>query len=299
MTPGLAPSLSVIIPTFNNAPVVRRAVESWRQAATRFDVEIVVVVDGHRDGTRAWLEELTATSWGGRHVRWIELNDAHELRCTNAGFAVARGSLLAAWQDDMFLQGHWMVAELLRIFARHREIGVLSLSRGLNNLPVDEPIRSWDDLVAWRRLQSTIGRRPWNWLRLQEVDGVIRPWIVRRACIDKVGALDEAFVPTEWDESDLAYRIRQAGWLTATCGYERLGGYTHLGSSTLGELSEAYKQRVLNNGILFHQRWDATIVREHARARRTWWRPQTAAGWFNTMRGMARAATGRRPVHGS
>jgi GT2 family glycosyltransferase len=289
MMRGHTPSLSVVIPSFNNEPVLRRAVESWRDAAVRHDVEIVVVADGNRDGTRAWLDALSATAWGRQHLQWIELNNAHELRCTNAGFAVARGPLLAAWQDDMFLCGRWMVPELLRAFARHPDMGLLSLSRGLNNVPAPGPVQSWDDLVDWKRLQSTIGRRPWNWFRLQEVDSVIRPWIVRRACLDAVGPLDEAFVPTEWDESDLAYRIRQAGWHVATCGYERLGGYAHLGSSTLGELSDAYKQRVLKNGQLFHRRWDATIARDHARARRTWWRPQTACGWINTVRGIASA----------
>jgi GT2 family glycosyltransferase len=289
-----APSLSVVIPTFNNEAVVRRAVESWRQAATEHGVELVVAVDGTRDGTAAWLEQESATPWGREHLRWIQLDNAHELRCTNAGFAVARAALLAAWQDDMFLRGKWLVPEVLRVFARHPEIGVLSLSRGLNNYPHAKPISSWDDLVDWNRLQSTIGPRPWNWLRLQEVDGVIRPWVVRRACLDTVGTLDEAFAPTEWDETDLAYRIRKAGWLTATCGYERLDGYTHLGSSTLGALSSAYKARVLENGLLFHARWDDTIAREHARRRRAWWRPQTLGGWMNTVRCIGASAAGWR-----
>ena len=286
------PSLSVVIPTFNNEAVVRRAVDSWRHAAARHHVELVVVVDGARDGTAAWLEREAETAWGRKHLRWLQCDNAHELRCTNAGFGVAQGALLTAWQDDMFLGGEWMVLELLRIFARHPEIGLLSLSRGVNNRPHPDPISTWDDLVEWKRLQSTIGPRPWNWFRIQEVDGVIRPWIVRRACLDAVGALDEAFVPTEWDETDLAYRLRRAGWLTATCGYERLGGYTHLGSSTLGELSPAYKHRVLQNGLLFHARWDGAIAREHARRRRTWWRPQTIGGWVNTVRRMG-ASTAR------
>ena len=286
------PSLSVVMPTFDNERVVRRAVESWRDAAVRHAVELVVVVDGSRDGTAAWLAGETATPWAHDHLRWMQLDNAHELRCTNAGFAAARAPLLAAWQDDMFLRGEWLVPELLRIFRRHPEIGLLSLSRGLTNHPHHDSIASWDDLVDWKRLQSTIGPRPWNWFRIQEVDGVIRPWVVRRACIEAVGALDEAYVPTEWDETDLAYRIRKAGWLTATCGYERLGGYTHLGSSTLGELSPAYKQRVLKNGLLFHQRWDDTILRDHDRPRRTWWRPQTLAGWMNTVRCIAASAPG-------
>jgi GT2 family glycosyltransferase len=285
----VTPPLSLVIPTFNNEGVVRRAVESWRAAAHRHLLEVIVVVDGNRDGTRAWLEH-ESSRWGRDRLRWTQLDNAHELRCTNAGFAIARGRLLAAWQDDMFLGGRWLVPELLRVFDRHPEIGLLSLSRGLTNTPAAGAISTWEDLVNWKRLQSTIGPRPWNWFRLQEVDGVIRPWIVRRACIEAVGALDEAFVPTEWDESDLAYRIRQAGWLTATCGYERLGGYTHLGSSTLGALTPAHEQRVLNNGLRFHERWDAVIAREHGRARRTWWRPQTIGGWTNTLRRIGASA---------
>ncbi len=112
---------------------------------------------------------------------------------------------------------------------------------------------------------------------------MIRPWMVRRACLDRVGILDEAFVPTEWDEADLACRIREAGWKVATCGYERLGAYEHLGSSTVGALGDAYKARVLKNGLLFHERWSHVTARDHARARRTWRRQATPAGWLRTL----------------
>jgi GT2 family glycosyltransferase len=114
------------------------------------------------------------------------------------------------------------------------------------------------------------------------VDALVRPWVVRRDCLDQVGALDEAFVPTEWDEADLAFRIRAAGWKVATCGYERLGAYRHLGSSTLGELSDSYKARVLRNGRLFHERWDGEIRRSHARQRASWIRPISVEAWAAT-----------------
>jgi GT2 family glycosyltransferase len=286
------PALSVVVPTFNNLEVVRQCVASWRDAA-RHGVELIVVEDGCRDGTRAWLESESATTWGARHLRWLHMDDAHELRCTNAGFAVARAPLLMAWQDDMFLRAGWFVPELLNVFRSCPAIGLMSLSRGLDLYPVADPIESWDDLVSWRRLRSTIGPFPMNWFRIQEVDAVIRPWIVRRACIDRVGVLDEAFVPTEWDEADLAFRIREAGWRVATSGYERLGAYEHLGSSTLGTLSDAYKQRVLRNGRLFHERWDAVIARDCARDRGTWLRPQTFEGWMNTLAQMGASALRR------
>ena len=197
----------------------------------------------------------------------------------------------------MFLREAWFVPELLENFAAYPELGMLSLSRGLNCVPFAEPIEKWADLTDARRLESTIGPRPGNWFRLQEVDIVIRPWIVRRACIERVGPLDEAFRPTEWDEADLAYRIREGGWKVATCGYERLGAYSHLGSTTIGTPSDAYLARVLRNGRLFHERWDATISAQHPRERRTWTRRATAQGWIATVsavaRTLARASTAK------
>ncbi len=283
------PALSVVIPTFNNQAVLRQCLDAWQRFGGD-DIEIIVVEDGCRDETPAFLEKLSATSWGASRLRWIHQDDAHELRCTNAGMAHARGGLLMAWQDDMFLRAGWLVPELVRTFDAYSDLGLISLSRGLNCTPVDDPIVRWEDLTDWRRLQSTIGPRPGNWFRLQEVDVVIRPWVVRRACIDRVGALDEAFRPTEWDEADLAYRIREAGWKVATCGYERIGGYDHLGSTTTGaNPSAAYLARVLRNGLLFHERWDATIAGQHPRSRRTWARRATGAGWGATLSGIARA----------
>jgi glycosyltransferase involved in cell wall biosynthesis len=290
MRSGTVP-ITVVIPTFNNEPVLRECLDGWRQFGGD-DLEVIVVEDGCRDGTSALLAAIGTTPWGQRHLRSIHEDDAHELRCTNAGIAASHGDLVVAWQDDMFLRAPWLVPELRATFAAYPELGMLSLSRGLNCVPFDAPIDRWEDLIDERRLQSTIGPRPANWFRLQEVDIVIRPWIVRRACLDRVGPLDEAFRPTEWDEADLACRIRQAGWKVATCGYERLRAYTHLGSTTIGARpSNAYLEKVLHNGRLFHRRWDGVIAREHQRARRTWRRRSTLSGWSVTARQMTHAAT--------
>lgn len=286
------PLLSVVIPTFNNADVLDRCLAGWERYAADQPMEVVVVEDGCRDNTLQLLEERCRAPWGQRALRWFHEDNVHELRSTNRGFREARAPLVLAWQDDMFLQVPWLVPELLRTFERYADLGLLCLSRGLNCIPVEEPIESWEDLVDWRRLQSTIGSRPLNWIRLQEVDIVVRPWAIRRDCLDAVGLLDEAFVPTEWDEADLSFRIRRGDWKVATHGYERLGAYFHLGSTTVGILSDAYKQRVVRNGLLFHDRWDDAIRRDGTRPRRTWWRRPTPAGWVHTSVAAAKAFAG-------
>jgi O-antigen biosynthesis protein len=282
MTPPMEPRLSVVIPTFNNVSVLARCLGSWQAHAADAPVEIIVIEDGCRDETPRYLEEQAATPWGRRHLRWIHETNVHELRATNRGLRESRAPIVMTWHDDMFLRVPWLVRELLDTFERHPDIGLLCLSRGLTYAPCADPIVKWDDVIDWRRLQSTIGPLPLNWFCLFEVDAVIRPWAVRRACLDRVGSLDEAFVPTGWDESDLAFRIREAGWKVATHGYERAGAYQHLGSTTFAKFSLDL-DRDLQNGRLFYARWDAEIGRGAGRSRRRWLRPMTARAWTHTL----------------
>ena len=196
--------LSVVIPTFNNETILARTLESWRTLANRFNVEVLVVEDGCRDGTSMLLEQAAKQDWGRVRFRWIHLDDAHELRCTNAGFRAATGALLMAWQDDMFLEARWLVSEIIEVFHRHRDVGLLGLSRGLDMFPVNDPIERWEDLLDWRRLRSTIGAFPWNWLRLQESTND-RPWASGVVPPNGMGLLDD-IRSTEWDRGGSGVR---------------------------------------------------------------------------------------------
>ena len=291
---GMDPRLSVIIPTFNNLEVLKRCLVSWERLASDQPVELLVVEDGCTDGTADYLRAVAETPWGRTFLRWFHEDDVNQVRCNNRGFAEARAPLFLVWDDDMFLEVRWFVPELLDTFDAYPDLGLLSLIRGLNLFPLRYPIEKWADLHDPRHMVATIGEGPLNWLRLTEVDIVIRPWVVRRGCIDKVGPLDVAFCPIEWDEADLAYRLREGGWKAATHCYERLGAFTHLGSITLGKLpSEKHQAMVLSNGELFHQRWAETVRRQHPRRRKTWWRRIRPASLAVTATQVARVAGAR------
>jgi glycosyltransferase involved in cell wall biosynthesis len=273
--------------------VLEECLARWQRLSAGVPIELIVIEDGCTDRTPDLLCATAETPWGRAHLRWVHEPDVHELVATNRGFREARGDLLLVWQDDMFVERSWFLPELARTFQAIPELGLLSLSRGLRCHPLETSIERWEDLTDWRRLESTIGRAPLNWARLQEVDAVVRPWMVRHAAIAHVGPLDSAFRLSEWDEADLCFRIHQAGWAIATHGYERLGAYRHLGSTTLRTPSEAYKQQVLANGRLFHERWIATIRADGSRRRRTWRRRASAAGWLRTVTQVCRYALGR------
>jgi GT2 family glycosyltransferase len=265
--------LSVSISTWNNQPVLQRALESWRKFAYDKPIEIIVIADGCRDNTVEYLRSLESDPWAKSHVRWMQNDEnMNEVYSNNQGLRAARGDLILIWHDDMFLEVDWLVDELIETFDRYPEIGIVGLIRGLNLFPQKRPILEWKDLHEEDLMVSTRGYGAISsYFRLAEVDIIVRPWVVRREIIEQVGPLDEAFRPIEWDEADLCYRLRAAGWKVATYGYERLGAFTHLGSSTIKKIPPLKHQAaVLPKGQLFHERWQPTIAREHPRQRRTW-----------------------------
>lgn len=265
------PVLTVVIPTHNNAPVFARCLAAWRACARNQNVEIIAIVDGCTDHSDDVVAAESRADWGRSTFRAIRADNEHELLCTNRGIAAASAPLVMSWHDDMFVRVDWLVGELVDTMTAYPEIGLLCLSRGLTFRVVDEPIRTLADTMDWRRVQSTIGSGPWNWLRLKEVHAVIRPWVLRRECAERVGMLDEAFRPTEWDEADLSYRLREAGWRVATYGYERLGAYDHLMSTTFGRNPSAWREaNAVRNATLFFSRWRERIQAEADVPLRSW-----------------------------
>src|SRR3954453_20631913 len=80
--------VSVVIPTYNRASLLPRAVDSVLPQFQPGD-ELIVVDDGSTDGTEAAL-----APWRGR-IHYLRLPHGGAGRARNAGWAVARGELVA------------------------------------------------------------------------------------------------------------------------------------------------------------------------------------------------------------
>lgn len=98
-TSGSAPTVSVIIPTYNRAWCLREAVDSAAVQDFR-DFEIIVVDDGSTDETARLLEEY------GESLRALRQPRRGVSAARNAGIAAARGELIAFLDsDDIWLPG--------------------------------------------------------------------------------------------------------------------------------------------------------------------------------------------------
>ncbi len=114
MQPTSPPAVSVIIPTFNRAWILRDAVDSVL-AQTHKDFELIVVNDGSTDETAALLAAY------GNRVSVLEQTNRGVSAARNAGVGASRGDLVAFLDsDDVWLPEK--LAVQVDFFRRHPEI---------------------------------------------------------------------------------------------------------------------------------------------------------------------------------
>jgi glycosyltransferase involved in cell wall biosynthesis len=114
----VSPIVSIVLPAYNAAPTIARAIESVRQQ-TFTDWELVVIDDGSTDKTA----DIAAVTSDPR-VRVLRRDHQGLVAALNAGLASARGALIARLDaDDECLPCR--LAEQVSMLNEHPDIGVV------------------------------------------------------------------------------------------------------------------------------------------------------------------------------
>lgn len=114
------PLVSVVIPTFNRAYCLGRAVDSALQQ-THANMEVVVVDDGSTDDTAS----TVAAQYGhDSRVRYIHQSNQGVAAARNTGLAAARGEFVALLDSDDIWRP-WKVDVQLAVFNRFPDVGMV------------------------------------------------------------------------------------------------------------------------------------------------------------------------------
>jgi glycosyltransferase involved in cell wall biosynthesis len=188
----MSPLVSVVIPVFNGAPFVAKAVASVR-AQTVKDVEIIVVDDGSTDGTQAILKRLEQAM----EIAWFQQDHGGPARSRNRGIQAACGEYLALLDcDDVWLPDK--LDAQLDIMKRRPDVGV-----------VHTDFESVDE--QGRMLETIRARFSTEPLVLAFCGGHVAlpsTLLIRKAVLDKVGTLNPDLYGSE--DSDLTIRLYAA-----------------------------------------------------------------------------------------
>jgi glycosyltransferase involved in cell wall biosynthesis len=188
--------ISIIIPTYNRARLLRETVESVF-AQTYQDWELLVIDDGSTDGSRTYLEMLA-------HPRLRPVLLAHSgnpARVRNAGLRAARGSYVAFLDSDDLWHPEKLALQIEDMHA-HPECGWSHTGLAL----VDERGQEIPP-VGGRRLPAARG-----WILEALITGraiaATSAMLVRRQLLQRVGDFDESLPVCE--DIDLFFRFAEA-----------------------------------------------------------------------------------------
>jgi GT2 family glycosyltransferase len=209
--------LSVIVPTWNRLPHLRRCLDSLRRNSF-YENEVIVIDNNSQDGTVDYLRAQTG-------IRVIfSSTEIPVVRAANLGLAAATGDIIGGINDDVEVLPGWDL-EIAQTLGTERRVGVVTPTV----VHTDGTLSTWGLPSAY-----TSFAYPWigqvrheaeasgQWLAdhpafhaPRDCDFGPFPFLTRE-CFERVGGLDERF-GHYYADADFGYRIQESGLRNVHC----------------------------------------------------------------------------------
>ena len=248
------PAVSVVIPVYNQFIYTWECLKSIGEHTKGLLYEVLVADDGSTDETKNIARYVSAI----RVIR--NERNLGFLRNCNAAAARAKGKYLLLLNNDTRVREDWMW-HLVSLMERDETIGMT----GAKLVYPDGRLQEaggivWRDGSAWNWGH---GQNPeaamFNYVR--EADYISGAAILIRADLWKqLGGFDETFAPAYYEDTDLAFRVREAGYRVV---YQPRSEVIHYEGITNGtDLSVGMKAWQQENRKKFFRKWQKTLETE-------------------------------------
>ena len=256
------PTYSIVILHHNKVDYSRACLTSLLNSSAR-PLQVINLDNGSGDGSLDWLEEWEASAKAvGIEVRTLRYEtNIGAIAGRNAAIEVATGSHIAFLDNDTILgQTDWL-EKLARALNARDEIGIVVPKLLFPWAPHDIECCGCAVSPSGRIQYLARGMKRDSVREAQPVQCAISAaWLMKRAMIDEIGVLDPAFSPVQYEDLDLCYRARAAGWEVWTAPEVEIYHFEHTTTAGSDDINFGYV--TAKNGVLFKKRWGQTFANE-------------------------------------
>ena len=248
--------ISIMIPVFNQLRFTQACLASLQENQGTERFEVIVVDDCSTDGTA----EAVALIPGVVYVR-NGTNSGFIASC-NRGGEKARGQYLVFLNNDTLVRAGWLKA-LVDTFIEDPYAGIV----GSKLIYPDGRLQEaggviWRDASGWNYGKFDDPAKPeYNYLR--EVDYCsAAALMIPKSLFQSVGGFDPRYAPAYYEDTDLAFKVRQAGYKVL---YQPLSEVIHYEGATGGtDITTGTKKYQDINRSTFAKTWAAELVTKPA-----------------------------------
>lgn len=250
------PAASIVIPVFNRLDLTLGCLHALAACNDATPFEVIVVDDGSSDESGTALPTIP-----GLRYRRNAANLGFIGAC-NAGADLARGEFLVFLNNDTTVQPGWLDA-LLDTFRAHPDTGLA----GSALIYPDGRLQEAGGIVfsdgsGWNYGRFEDPSHP-RYQHVREVDYCSGAALALRGeLFRELGGFDERYAPAYYEDTDLAMRVRRAGWKVR---FQPASVVVHHEGGTAGtDVESGVKAYQRVNATRFQARWREVLEGEHA-----------------------------------
>ncbi|WP_223226228.1 glycosyltransferase [Sporomusa sp. GT1] len=234
---------SIVILTYNKLDYNMLCIESIRQYTEPDAYEIIVVDNNSADGTVEWLKSQ-------QDIQLIlnSENVGFPAGC-NQGIKAARGDSILLLNNDTVVTPRWL-DNLKQCLFSAEDIGavgaVTNSCSNFQSIPCE--YSSIEEMIRFADYMNNSDPKLWE----ERTRLVGYCMLIKAEVIAKIGLLDEAFSPGNYEDDDYSVRIRKAGYRLLLC---RDTFIHHFGSVSFGEDNTCFNNLLASNRQKFTAKW--------------------------------------------
>lgn len=240
---AIQPLTSIVILTYNKLEYNKLCIESIRDYTEPGSYEIIVIDNHSTDGTLEWLQAQSDV---------ILIANSENLGFPagcNQGIKAACGDSVLLLNNDTIVTPHWL-ANLRRCLFSAEDIGAVgAVTNSCSNFQSSPcEYASITEMINFAQQRNHL--KPELWEPRTRLVGYCM--LIKTEIINKIGLLEEAFSPGNYEDDDYCLRIRNAGYRLILCWDTFIH---HFGSISFGEQAARYNSLLETNKQKFIEKW--------------------------------------------